>query len=80
MINALIFAIKIGLLTVFAFWVSKNPGTVEIEWFDLQVKAHIGLFLLVLLLIILFALFLHRIALSIGNLPKKWRLQRTQKE
>ena len=80
MLHALFFAIKIGLLTVVAFWVAQHPGTIQIEWFDIQIKAHIGLFLLALFLIILVSLFLHRMLLAIGGLPKKWKAQSEQKK
>lgn len=80
MFRALLFSIKIGLLAVAAYWVSLNPGTVELDWFGYHVRAHIGLVLLGLLVFLLAALFLHRVVLSIAGLPGWWRKRRKDKQ
>lgn len=76
MLRGLFFAIKIGLFAAAAFWVAQRPGTVELDWMGYHIKAHVGLVLLALFVLLLFTLFLHRIAIAIAELPKKWGKRR----
>lgn len=79
MLRALLFAIKIGLLVAAAIWVAQRPGTIELDWLGYHIKADVGLVLLVLFFFLLFVLFLHRVALAIASLPKRWRKRKEGK-
>ena len=80
MFRALFFAIKIGILAVVAYWVAQRPGTVALDRLDYHIKAQVGLVLLALFFLLIFILFLHRVALAIGSIPGRWKKRRDGKQ
>lgn len=70
MIRALIFMIKVGLLVAAAVWLAQRPGKVSIEWMDYTFHVHVGLFIGLLVLTILLAIFIYAIFKAIADFPK----------
>ncbi len=75
MIKALWFAVKIGVLIAVAVWIADRPGTVRLEWMDLEnndiaVTIHIGFFLLGALAFILLSIFVYQTIKTFVDLPK----------
>jgi len=77
MIKALWFAFKIGVFVALAVWVADRPGSMRLEWVDLQgndiaVTVHIGLFLLFALGFVLLTLFVYQTIKTFVNFPKSF--------
>ncbi len=72
MIRALWFMIKIGLFVGIAVWIADHPGFVNIDFaeYDTKIRINTGLFLLILFITLVVALFFYRIVSSIMRAPK----------
>ncbi len=73
MFHAFWFAVKIALFALAALWVAQRPGTVQIEWLEYNIQAHVGLVLLALLVAVILILFLHRAVFAVARLPQVYR-------
>ncbi len=75
MIKALWFAVKVGAIIALAVWIAERPGTMRLEWVDLQnndiaVSIHIGLFLLLALAFVLLSIFIYQTIKTFVDFPK----------
>ena len=74
MLRALWFAVKTGLIVAAAVWVANRPGFIEASWLGYDVRAHVGLVLLVLL----FLLVVVEISMSGEDLGAEHQSERRQ--
>ncbi len=73
MIKTLWFMVKIGALVALALWVAERPGFVTVEWLGYDIRAHVGLFLVALLAVILLSIFIYNIIKTFVDFPKSYR-------
>lgn len=73
MIKALWFMIKIALFAALALWLVEQPGMVEIEWLNYDVRIHMGLFLISVLGLILISIFIYNVIKTFVDFPKSYR-------
>ncbi|MCB1652256.1 MAG: heme biosynthesis protein HemY [Alphaproteobacteria bacterium] len=73
MIRALWTLIKISAVIALVVWVAHHPGTVRIQWMDYTLTAHVGLFLLLLLGIILLSIFIYQTLKAFITFPSSYR-------
>ena len=79
MIKALWFMTKITLVVTLCVWIAERPGTVSIKWMEYEFHFQFGFFLLLGLISLLCALFLHGIIRSLLDLPKNISKHRHKK-
>ncbi|MCB9987740.1 MAG: heme biosynthesis protein HemY [Rhodospirillales bacterium] len=76
MLRALWFAIKVGFIMGAAVWVANRPGTVALSWLGYDVRIHVGLALIALLLMGLLSSFIFRLLM----IPRWWRQRRQRRQ
>lgn len=79
MIKALWFMTKIALVVTLCVWIAERPGTVSVEWMEYEFHFQFGFFLLLGLIALLCALFLHGIIRGLLDLPKNITKHRQKK-
>jgi len=80
MLRALWFVIKVGIFVSAAVWVANRPGSVEFTWLEYDVKAHLGLILVSLLIGLYLILVFYRGLLALFNIPKHMKRQAAEKK
>ena len=78
MLRALWFALKIAVIAVAAVWVSRRPGTVEIDWLGYGVTAHVGFVFVCFVIFLFLLLFIYRLFLAVTGLPGVFRRRGAQ--
>lgn len=77
MLRILWFIVVIGLIVFASLWVAQHPGTVEINWFGLEVSLSTGVALLLLLVFTIVVIFVFSLLRGLwrspGNLMKTYR-------
>jgi HemY protein len=73
MLRSLFFIIKLALLAALVIWVVQNPGTISIAWMDYKLTAHVGLFILAIVIVIMIALVINGLVNALVNIPSSFR-------
>lgn len=80
MIRALFLIIKISLFVAVSIWIAEQTGNVHVNWMGYDIKAHIGVFIGGLVVVVLVGLFVQRLFLSVLHRWKTRSLRRQKSE
>lgn len=71
MLHAILLLAKITLVVLAAAWIADVPGTIDISWQEYDIRAQLGVFLVVLLALLIVSLIFANIIRFIVSIPQK---------
>ena len=76
MIRALWFLVKLACLVAVLVWVADRPGTVQVDWMDYTFTIHMGLFLLLVAIGVMVAIFAYNTIKTFVDFPASFQRYR----